>query len=92
MRHKPLGRTGLFVSELCLGTMTFGGSCGIWGQGGQIGQLQQADPERLVVPPELRPRADACVAAMHPGWMFQRQGEYRRKQVQHAAAHTGAGR
>lgn len=45
MRHKPLGRTGLFVSELCLGTMTFGGSSGIWSQ---IGQLQQADSERLV--------------------------------------------
>ena len=45
MRHKPLGRTGLFVSELCLGTMTFGGSSGIWSQ---IGRLQQADSERLV--------------------------------------------
>ena len=45
MRNKPLGRTGLFVSELCLGTMTFGGSTGIWGQ---IGDLQQADAERLV--------------------------------------------
>ena len=45
MRNKPLGRTGLFVSELCLGTMTFGGSTGIWGQ---IGDLQQTDAERLV--------------------------------------------
>ena len=45
MRYNPLGRTGLFVSELCLGTMTFGGSEGIWGQ---IGSLQQADAERLV--------------------------------------------
>ena len=45
MRNKPLGRTGLFVSELCLGTMTFGGSSGIWGQ---IGKLQQDDAERLV--------------------------------------------
>ncbi len=45
MRHHPLGRTGLFVSELCLGTMTFGGSEGIWGK---IGDLQQADAERLV--------------------------------------------
>ncbi|HEX4508911.1 MAG TPA: aldo/keto reductase [Burkholderiaceae bacterium] len=45
MRLTPLGRTGLFVSELCLGTMTFGGSGGIWGQ---IGDLQQADAERLV--------------------------------------------
>jgi aryl-alcohol dehydrogenase-like predicted oxidoreductase len=45
MRNRPLGRTGLFVSELCLGTMTFGGGAGIWGQ---IGALQQADAERLV--------------------------------------------
>ncbi|MDE1926634.1 MAG: aldo/keto reductase [Burkholderiales bacterium] len=45
MRHHPLGRTGLFVSELCLGTMTFGGGSGIWGQ---IGNLQQAESERLV--------------------------------------------
>ena len=45
MRNRALGRTGLFVSELCLGTMTFGGSDGIWRQ---IGDLQQADAERLV--------------------------------------------
>lgn len=45
MRHHPLGRTGLFVSELCLGTMTFGGSEGIWGK---IGDLQQGDAERLI--------------------------------------------
>ena len=45
MRHRPLGRTGLFVSELCLGTMTFGGSEGMWAK---IGDLQQSDAERLV--------------------------------------------
>jgi aryl-alcohol dehydrogenase-like predicted oxidoreductase len=45
MRNHPLGRTGLFVSELCLGTMTFGGTDDI---GRQIGDLQQADAERLV--------------------------------------------
>ena len=45
MRNHPLGRTGLFVSELCLGTMTFGGDGGIWGR---IGNLQQADADRLV--------------------------------------------
>ena len=45
MRLVPLGRTGLFVSELCLGTMTFGGSEGMWSK---IGMLQQADAERLV--------------------------------------------
>jgi aryl-alcohol dehydrogenase-like predicted oxidoreductase len=31
MRYNPLGRTGVLVSELCLGTMTFGES---WGFGG----------------------------------------------------------
>jgi aryl-alcohol dehydrogenase-like predicted oxidoreductase len=45
MRNLPLGRTGLFVSELCLGTMTFGGTGAIWSQ---IGDLQQADAERLI--------------------------------------------
>jgi aryl-alcohol dehydrogenase-like predicted oxidoreductase len=29
MRYNLLGKTGLFVSELCLGTMTFGGK-GFW--------------------------------------------------------------
>ena len=42
MRYRRLGPSGLFVSELCLGTMTFGGSGGIWGQ---IGQLQQEEAE-----------------------------------------------
>ncbi len=45
MRNHLLGRTGLFVSELCLGTMTFGGTDGIWSK---IGDLGQADAERLV--------------------------------------------
>ena len=45
MRMNPLGRTGLFVSELCLGTMTFGGSEGMWKT---IGSLQQSDAERLI--------------------------------------------
>ena len=45
MRYHALGRTGVFVSELCLGTMTFGGSEGMWGK---IGTLQQGDADRLV--------------------------------------------
>ena len=46
MRNHSLGRTGLYVSELCLGTMTFGGSEeGIWGK---IGKLQQSEADRLV--------------------------------------------
>ncbi len=42
MRLRQLGQSGLFVSELCLGTMTFGGEEGIWGQIGRLDQ-QQAD-------------------------------------------------
>ncbi|KEZ77456.1 aldo/keto reductase [Salinisphaera hydrothermalis] len=45
MRYNKLGNTGLFVSELCLGTMTFGGQGEVWSQ---IGDLQQADAEKLV--------------------------------------------
>jgi len=39
MRYNLLGATGLYVSELCLGTMTFGGK-GFWTS---IGQLQLDD-------------------------------------------------
>ena len=45
MRYKRLGPSGLFVSELCLGTMTFGGRDGIWSQ---IGQLDQTEADALV--------------------------------------------
>jgi aryl-alcohol dehydrogenase-like predicted oxidoreductase len=38
MRYRLLGQTGLYVSELCLGTMTYGGNKGIWET---IGNLQQ---------------------------------------------------
>ena len=38
MRYRLLGQTGLYVSELCLGTMTYGGNTGIWES---IGNLQQ---------------------------------------------------
>lgn len=45
MRYNPLGQTGLFVSELCLGTMTFGGEGDMWSK---IGDLQQADADKLI--------------------------------------------
>lgn len=45
MQYRRLGQSGLFVSELCLGTMTFGGSDDVWGQ---IGQLQQEAADDLV--------------------------------------------
>lgn len=45
MRYRKLGPSGLLVSELCLGTMTFGGSDGMWGL---IGQLRQDEADQLV--------------------------------------------
>ena len=45
MRYNPLGNTGVFVSELCLGTMTFGGEGEMWSK---IGDLKQADADKLI--------------------------------------------
>ena len=45
MRYKKLGDTGLFVSEVCLGTMTFGGVGTMWNA---IGNLGQKDATSLV--------------------------------------------
>jgi aryl-alcohol dehydrogenase-like predicted oxidoreductase len=47
MRYKQLGRTGLFVSEICLGTMTFGeaGGSGIWGD---IADIDQTAADTIV--------------------------------------------
>ena len=45
MKYNQLGSTGMFVSELCLGAMTFGGSGGIWEA---IGSLQQDAVDALV--------------------------------------------
>jgi aryl-alcohol dehydrogenase-like predicted oxidoreductase len=38
MRMRKLGNSGLFVSELSFGAMTFGGTDGLWGQVGRLGQ------------------------------------------------------
>ena len=45
MKYRLLGRTGLYVSELCMGTMTFGGAAGMWKI---IGDLDQAASTALV--------------------------------------------
>jgi aryl-alcohol dehydrogenase-like predicted oxidoreductase len=45
MRLKKLGNTGLVVSEICLGTMTFGGGEGLWRA---IGRLEQPAVDSLV--------------------------------------------
>lgn len=45
MKYRPLADTGVFVSELCLGTMTFGGEASFWGT---IGGLDQSAATALV--------------------------------------------
>ena len=46
MRYNQLGQTGLFVSELCLGTMTFGAAGeGLWGQ---IADVDQGAADAIV--------------------------------------------
>ena len=44
MRYRLLGHTGLYVSELCLGTMTFGAQ-GFWAV---MGGLKQPEVNALV--------------------------------------------
>jgi len=44
MRYNTLGSTGLFVSELCFGTMTFGGS----GDFAVIGNVEQAEADAFL--------------------------------------------
>ncbi|WP_236577921.1 aldo/keto reductase [Burkholderia glumae] len=47
MRYNQLGNTGLFVSEICLGTMTFGHTeqAGIWGD---IAGVDQTTADAIV--------------------------------------------
>lgn len=45
MRYNPLGRSGLYVSELCLGTMTFGGGDGMWQV---VGRVQQEEADTIL--------------------------------------------
>ena len=62
MRTKTLGRTGLLVSELCLGTMTLGGK-GFWTAIGQLDQsvLGDLDSQHRASP---QPTVSGLSAAM----------------------------
>jgi aryl-alcohol dehydrogenase-like predicted oxidoreductase len=44
MKYRTLGNTGLFVSEICLGAMTFGGK-GVWAN---MGSVQQEDAQAII--------------------------------------------
>jgi aryl-alcohol dehydrogenase-like predicted oxidoreductase len=45
MQYKTLGDTGLLVSTICFGCMTFNGGAGFWND---IGQVDQAGADALV--------------------------------------------
>jgi aryl-alcohol dehydrogenase-like predicted oxidoreductase len=45
VEYSTLGRSGLRISRLCLGVMTFGAGAGIWGE---IAGLDRAQATRLV--------------------------------------------
>jgi aryl-alcohol dehydrogenase-like predicted oxidoreductase len=49
MKYNFLGNTGLVVSELCFGTMTFGGKGGIWEAIGKVQQKEVNDLMKVVV-------------------------------------------
>jgi aryl-alcohol dehydrogenase-like predicted oxidoreductase len=48
MKYNQLGRTGLYVSEICLGTMTFGDNGEAAGFWKVVGQLDQAQVDGIV--------------------------------------------
>jgi len=70
MHYRPLGRTGLFVSDICPGTMTYGGK-GRWEVVGRLSVADAPDPEAcgpeaeapdepvVSLPPTLSGRAGA---------------------------------
>src|ERR1700744_4799789 len=45
MKYNKLGNTGILVSNLCFGTMTFGGNSGIWKT---IGAVDQTGADGLI--------------------------------------------
>ena len=84
MRLKQFCRTGLFVSELCLGTMTFGGEGELWQK---IGTTQQADAEKLIgraLGTEVRNAGGTAIAVGRDGRLSGPElAEARRRWPQH---------
>ena len=65
MEYRPLGRTGLYVSTICLGTMTWGGR-GRWEAIGQVGQ--EAVNEQLKYAVEAGVNFIDTANVYHEGW------------------------
>src|SRR6478736_6588519 len=62
MRYNLLGSTGLYVSELCLGSMTFGGGSGMWQAIGRLGQQESLALVGAALDALGRPREQVVVA------------------------------
>ena len=45
MKYRPLADTGVFVSELCLGAMTFGGRGGMWRKQNDREEVVPVEPD-----------------------------------------------
>lgn len=69
MRYRPFGSTGIFVSELGLGTMAFGGKR-YWKV---IGELGGAAEVRLSAEHVARLDAASALAPEYPQWMIEFQ-------------------
>jgi predicted aldo/keto reductase-like oxidoreductase len=84
MRYNQLGRTDLIVSELCLGTMTFGGEAGMWAK---IGQLGQDEADTLV-----KAALDAGINFSTPPTSTRKAGPKRSSAARSVISASGAGR
>ena len=72
MEYRPLGRTGLYVSTICLGTMTWGGR-GRWEAIGQVGQ--EAVNEQLKYAVEAGVNFIDTANVYHEGWSEELLGQ-----------------
>ena len=72
MEYRPLGRTGLYVSTICLGTMTWGGR-GRWEAIGQVDQ--EAVNEQLKCAVEAGVNFIDTANVYHEGWSEELLGQ-----------------
>ena len=61
MGYRRLGKTGLFVSEFCLGTMTFGEEDEFWGAIGNLGPFEVEARVRKAIDSEINFFDTACL-------------------------------
>ena len=86
MRYRKLGKTGIFVSEIGLGTMTFGGQ-GFWKVVGSLGSSEAeslvnlAASDVVLAPAQIAALDEASkLPPEYPGWMIESQNRERRPQ------------